>query len=68
MHLLIQNHRSFIMATNCYRMGVPTMTIMSITEHNTESSFLTYIKVGKDEHAQKMMEHWNRIYSGDGKP
>ena len=63
---LISSHtgrRSF--ATNCYRMGVPTMTIMSITGHTTESSFLTYIKVGKDEHAQKMMEHWNRIYSGD---
>ena len=52
---------------NCYRMGVPTITIMSITGHTTESTFFNYIKVGKDEHAQTMMEHWNRIYSGEGK-
>jgi hypothetical protein len=52
---------------NCYRMGVPTITIMSITGHTTESTFLNYIKVGKDEHAQTMMDHWNRIYSGEGK-
>jgi mannosyltransferase OCH1-like enzyme len=54
------------LASNTIGAKIKQMTIMSITGHTTESSFLTYIKVGKDEHAQKMMEHWNRIYSGSG--
>jgi integrase len=53
--------RSF--ATNCYRMGVPTITIMSITGHKTEAAFLLYIKVGKQEHAEIMAAHWAKIYN-----
>ncbi len=41
--------RSF--ATNMYKAGVPTITIMRITGHKTEGNFLRYIKVTPDEHA-----------------
>ncbi len=53
---LITTHsarRSF--ATNMFKMGVPTITIMRITGHRTERAFLTYIKVTPDEHARIMM-------------
>ena len=53
---LITTHsarRSF--ATNMFKMGIPTITIMGITGHRTERAFLTYIEVTPDEHARIMM-------------
>ncbi len=50
--------RSF--ATNMYKMRVQTITIMAITGHKTEASFLKYIKVTPREHAQKMREIWSK--------
>jgi len=46
--------RSF--ATNMYLMGVPSMTIQAITNHRTESSFMKYIKVSKEQHAEKLKQ------------
>ena len=48
--------RSF--ATNMYKMGIPSITIMAITGHRTETAFLKYIKVTPQEHAEKMREMW----------
>jgi integrase len=48
--------RSF--ATNAYLQGIPTVTIMAITGHKTEKSFLKYIKVTPREHAKIMAAHW----------
>ena len=56
---LISTHtarRSF--ATNLYKQGFPTLSIMAITGHRTETSFLKYIKVTPKEHAQKLREFW----------
>ncbi|MBL4676398.1 MAG: site-specific integrase [Mucilaginibacter sp.] len=50
--------RSF--ATNAYHLNVPSITIMAITGHSTESSFMKYIKVTPTEHASKLLEIWNR--------
>lgn len=57
---LVSTHtarRSF--ATNLYKQGLSTLTIMKITGHRTEESFLKYIKVTPDEHARKLQEHWD---------
>ena len=48
--------RSF--ATNAYKAGIPSITIMAITGHRTETAFLKYIKVTLEEHAEKMQEIW----------
>jgi len=48
--------RSF--ATNMYKMGIPSITIMAITGHRTETAFLKYIKVTPQEHAEKMRDIW----------
>lgn len=50
--------RSF--ATNVYKSGFPAISIMKITGHKTEKSFLLYIKVTPEENAQKLLEHWNK--------
>ena len=50
--------RSF--ATNCYKIGIETMTIMAVTGHKTEKAFLRYICITKEEHAKKMMAHFNK--------
>ncbi len=58
---LVSTHaarRSF--ATNLYRQGVPTLSIMSVTGHKTEKAFLRYIKVTSDEHARKLQTAWNK--------
>ena len=58
---LVSSHtarRSF--ATNAYKMGIPSITIMAITGHTTETSFLKYIKVTPKEHATKILEIWRR--------
>jgi len=59
-HELVSSHtarRSF--ATNLYLKGVPSITIMKVTGHKTESAFLKYIKVSEEEHAKKIEEMWN---------
>lgn len=48
--------RSF--ATNAYNMGIPSITIMAITGHRTETAFLKYIKVTPEQHARKMQKFW----------
>ena len=48
--------RSF--CTNMYLMGVPVPTIMAISGHKTQKSFMTYIKATGEEHAQIMKKHW----------
>ncbi|WP_282089382.1 tyrosine-type recombinase/integrase [Aquimarina algiphila] len=63
---LISSHtcrRSF--ATNLYKMNFPTLSIMNITGHTSERSFLKYIKVTPREHAEKLLEHWDRYYGNN---
>ncbi len=48
--------RSF--ATNMYNMGIPSITIMAITGHRTERSFLRYIKVTPEQHAILLLRFW----------
>jgi integrase len=60
---LVTSHtgrRSF--ATNMYKRGLPSIMIMSITGHKTESAFLKYIKVRQEEHAEMMADIWREIY------
>lgn len=60
---LVTSHtgrRSF--ATNMYKRGLPSIMIMSITGHKTESAFLKYIKVRQEEHAEMMADIWRKIY------
>lgn len=47
--------RSF--ATNAYLESVPTISIMKITGHRTEKSFLTYIKISQEDNAFKLINH-----------
>lgn len=47
--------RSF--ATNLYLADVPTLSIMKITGHRTEKSFLKYIKVTQEQNADKLLNH-----------
>ncbi|MGQ8335818.1 phage integrase SAM-like domain-containing protein [Sunxiuqinia sp. A32] len=48
--------RSF--ATNLYKSGFPSLSIMAITGHKTEKAFYSYIKVKEEEHAEMLMKHW----------
>lgn len=63
-YCLIGSHtgrRSF--CTNMYLLGIPTYTIMAISGHRTEKSFLKYLKVSKEEHAKLMRDAWERTYN-----
>jgi len=63
---LLQSHtarRSF--ATNEYLNGTPTITIMAITGHRTEKSFLAYIKADSLQHAMLLAEHWKKRKKDD---
>ncbi len=56
---LISTHtarRSF--ATNLYKSGFPSHSIMKITGHKSESAFVKYLKLSPDEHAKLLQEHW----------
>jgi len=55
---LITTHtarRSF--ATNLYLADVPAITIMKITGHKTDKSFLRYIRISQEENANKLLNH-----------
>lgn len=57
-HDLVTSHtarRSF--ATNAYLAGVPPISIMKITGHKTESSFMKYIKISDKENALQLKAH-----------
>ncbi len=51
------SRRSF--ATNEYLNGTPTITIMAITGHLSEKSFMSYIKADSLQHAMLMRDRWN---------
>jgi integrase len=48
--------RSF--ATNLYKSGFPSLSIMAITGHKTDKAFQSYIKVNEEGHAEMLMKHW----------
>ncbi|MBR9777042.1 MAG: site-specific integrase [Cytophagales bacterium] len=50
--------RSF--ATNVYKSGFPSISLMKITGHKTEKAFLLYIKVTHEENAKQLLDHWNK--------
>ena len=55
---LITTHtarRSF--ATNAYLMDIPSISIMKITGHKTEKSFMKYIRISQEENANKLINH-----------
>lgn len=55
---LVSTHtarRSF--ATNLYLADVPTISIMKITGHKSERSFLQYIRVTQEQNADKLLSH-----------
>lgn len=55
---LVTSHtarRSF--ATNTYKEGIPSLHIMQITGHTTESSFMRYIRISKEENATALQSH-----------
>jgi integrase len=47
--------RSF--ATNMFLAGVPAISIMKLTGHNTERAFMKYIKVSQEQNADKLSMH-----------
>ena len=64
---LITTHtarRSF--ATNAFKMGVPSLSIMLITGHRTEKSFMRYIKIQREENAVLMAQ--NPFFRGETYP
>jgi len=44
-------------ATNMYKAGIPSISIMKITGHKTESSFMKYIRISKEENAKLIQSH-----------
>ncbi|MHB8259919.1 MAG: phage integrase SAM-like domain-containing protein [Bacteroidia bacterium] len=57
-HELISAHtarRSF--ATNAYLRDIPAISIMKITGHQSEKSFLKYIKISQQDNADKLINH-----------
>ena len=55
---LITTHtarRSF--ATNAYLMDIPSISIMKITGHTTERSFMKYIRISQEDNANKLVNH-----------
>lgn len=50
--------RSF--ATNLYKQGFPSISIMKITGHKSEKTFMRYIKISEDEVATMLEKHWSK--------
>lgn len=44
-------------ATLAYKAGMPALSIMKITGHRSEKSFIKYVKLSNEEHAQIMAKH-----------
>jgi integrase len=60
-YLQVSTHtarRSF--ASNLFVKGVPSQTIMKITGHKTEKSFMQYIKITPKENAKLIQMIWDK--------
>lgn len=44
-------------ATNMFKAGIPALSIMKITGHTTEKSFMKYIKITAEENAELMAKN-----------
>ena len=44
-------------ATNMYLAGIPAISIMKITGHKTEKSFMRYIRISQEQNAQLLQNH-----------
>ncbi|MBV5334409.1 MAG: tyrosine-type recombinase/integrase, partial [Sulfuricurvum sp.] len=44
-------------ATNMFIAGIPSISIMKITGHRTEKSFMKYIKISQEENAELLSDH-----------
>ena len=44
-------------ATNMYKAGIPSISIMKITGHRSEKDFLKYIKISAEENAELLSKH-----------
>lgn len=44
-------------ATNMYKAGIPSISIMKITGHKTEKSFMKYIRISQEENAEILKNH-----------
>ena len=44
-------------STNAYLMDIPSISIMKITGHRTERSFMKYIRISQEENANKLNNH-----------
>lgn len=58
---LLQSHtarRTF--CTNEYLKGTSVITIMAISGHTTQKSFMSYIKASSREHAEMLMKDWGK--------
>jgi integrase len=49
-------------ATNMYKAGIPSISIMKITGHTTEASFLKYICIDREENAEMLYN--NQFFNG----
>lgn len=55
---LVSNHTARRTgATNMYKAGIPTISIMKITGHKSEKDFLKYIKITAEENAEMLADH-----------
>ncbi|MDR2970348.1 MAG: site-specific integrase [Bacteroidales bacterium] len=52
--------RSF--CTNMTKRGLPAKSIMSVSGHKTERSFMQYLKMKQNEHAELIKREWEKIY------
>lgn len=58
---LITTHtarRSF--ATNLFKQGFPSLSIMKITGHKTETAFIKYVKVTTEQSADLLAKFWSK--------
>jgi site-specific recombinase XerD len=58
---LITTHtarRSF--ATNLFKQGFPSLSIMKITGHKTETAFIKYVKVTTEQSADLLAKFWSQ--------
>jgi hypothetical protein len=57
-HDLIKTHTAMrSAATNMFLAGIPAISIMKITGHKTEASFMKYIKITREENARNLQDH-----------
>ena len=60
---MVSSHTARRSFCNAYKSGIPTISLMRMSGHGSESNFLRYVRIGQEENAAILQDH--KFFNGN---